>query len=127
MSSSSSEGYILNSGPNPKRMFILWDSVQRGNRTDNEIQADTGFSSSQISTTVTGLRYLRMLEGGDEYDAIELSYQSTAESKSIAFGLTILNNVMSESTPPNWSKQAALPLTISYFSEQEHAAVSADG
>ncbi len=115
MSGSNSEGYILNSGPNPYRMFILWKSVSQGNWTDDELESDTGFSRSQIGTTVTGLRYLRMLEGGDEYDAVELSYVSAAESEEVAFGLTILDNIMSESTPPDWSKQAALPLTITYF------------
>jgi hypothetical protein len=115
MSGSNSEGYILNSGPNPDRMFILWKSVSQGNRTDDELETATGFSRSQISTTVTGLRHLRMLEGGDEYEAVELSYMSVASTEEIAFGLTILDNIMSESTPPDWSKQAALPLTISYF------------
>ncbi|WP_435362364.1 hypothetical protein [Haloarchaeobius sp. DFWS5] len=115
MSGSNSEGYILNSGPNPERMFILWDAVNRGKQTDDEIKADTRFSDKQINRVVSGLHQLRMLEGGEQYDAVELSYESASDSRRTAFGLTILNNVMAESTPPDWSKQAALPLTISYL------------
>lgn len=115
MSSSDAEGYIANAVQYPRPMHIAWDSIDRGSETRDQIREDTTLSDSQIADSIAGLQYLRLIEDAEGFTAVPLRYGEVAPEPPLNFGLTAMNNIMSESEPPEWSKQAVIPLTLAYL------------
>lgn len=121
---SSSEGYILNAVSQGAPMWGVWKAIKSGAGENNEIQASTGLTSNQVTNSLRGLTFLRLVEDLEGYDVVELEYGDTPDR--VNFALTAMSKIMNDcSAPPKmgvapsdesaWIKQAVMPLTFEYF------------
>lgn len=112
-----SEGYILNALQTPSLLRPVYDAVERGYVTNEEIVSNTGLDSNSVQEATDGLRYVRLLGREDgEYYTAELPWM--LESNSLNFRMGILHNLAQECTPGDWGKQAVVLLNYQYLLEE---------
>lgn len=114
---SASEGYILNAVQSPGPLLPVYRSIDAGNETKAEIEADTGIESG-LSEILSGLSLLRMVgkESGEYYTR---SYEWDVGSDELNFKLTALHNLAQECVEGSWGKQAVVLLNYSYLLDND--------
>jgi hypothetical protein len=109
-----SEGYILNTLQSPALLKPVYESVQNGNVTKDEISESTGLDSDDIQQATGGLRLVRLLGKEDgEYYTAEVPWDIT--DAELEFRLGMLHGLAKECQPGNWGKQAVVLLNYQYF------------
>ncbi|MFC6720265.1 hypothetical protein [Halobacteriaceae bacterium SHR40] len=109
-----SEGYILNTLQSPALLKPVYESVQNGNVTREEISENTGLDSNDIQEATGGLRLARLLGKEDgEYYTAEVPWEIT--DTELEFRIGILHGLAKECQPSDWGKQAVVLLNYQYF------------
>lgn len=112
------QGYILNTIQNPRSLKPVYDSVARGNTTEEEIVDDTGLSAAAVGEGAKGLQRLGLLDSvADEYTVREYTWSTGAEA--LDFQLTALEHLAGALTPPDWGKQAVFHLNYAYLIKED--------
>jgi len=114
---STSQPYILNRVQNPRALEITYNSIKRGNVTDEELADATGFDEEKLlGQATTGLNLFGLIETREyEYHAKGLAFET--DDKQLDFKLTMLHNVAQEATEDDWGKQSGLLLNYEYLLE----------
>lgn len=112
------DGYVINTIQNPQSLKPVYDSIDRGNLTDEAIQEDTALGSSAVDEGVKGLQRLGLLDSTDgEYEVEEYTWSTGQET--LDFQLTALSNLADSLTPPDWGKQAVFLLNYGYLIKED--------
>lgn len=114
-----SERYVLNVVQNPKLLDIAYRSIDDGNETEDELEADTGLTSEDdgsgtLDQAVEGLLTFGLISRSEyEYETQKLEFETG--DWGVDFRLTMLHNVASEATSSDWGKQSAVVLNYEYL------------
>jgi hypothetical protein len=111
-------GYVINTIQNPQSLKPIYDSIERGNTTDEAIQEDTALSSSAVDEGMKGLQRLALLDSKDEEYKIREYTWSTGQDM-LDFQLTALENLAESLTPPDWGKHAVFLLNYAYLIKED--------
>jgi len=112
------DGYVINTIQNPQSLKPVYDSIDRGNATDEAIEEDTRLGSSAVDEGVKGLQRLGLLDSTDgEYDVEEYTWSTGRDT--LDFQLTALSNLADSLTPPDWGKQAVFLLNYGYLIKED--------
>jgi hypothetical protein len=115
---STSEGYILNALQTPEPMRPVYEAIDRGYSTKEDILEETGLSEGLFDQAWSGLQLLRLVGREDhEYYTADLVWDTGHRSRD--FRMTALHNLAQECTPPDWGKQAAPLLIYQYLLEED--------
>jgi DNA-binding HxlR family transcriptional regulator len=113
-----SEGYILNQLQNPGGLKVVYDSIDDGNKTNEEIQKDTSLPESSVEELLGALNLLGMVRRKEyEYEAVRISYESI--DADLSFRIAILNNLAEAAEPGNWGKQSVVLLNYEYLISED--------
>lgn len=113
------DGYVINTIQNPQSLKPVYDSIDRGNTTEEAIQEDTVLGSSAVDEGVKGLQRLGLVDTTEgEYDIKEYTW-STGDDM-LDFRLTALSNLADSLTPPDWGKQSVFHLNYAYLVKEDH-------
>ena len=115
---STSEKYVLNTVQNPKLLEIAYRSIERGNRSEDELAADTGLSTDEDSGTLgqatDGLLTFGLVGKTDyEYSAEPLAFDTGDWRRD--FMMTLLHNVARDADESDWGKQSVVLLNYEYL------------
>ena len=110
------EGYILNAVQTATPLPIVYRSVERGNGTAAEIEADTRLSENQISNALSGLRLVRLIEKVDRYRTVDVTVSDRFDDRR-QFQLSVLHNLALEARPASdeWGKQSAIIVNFEHL------------
>jgi len=112
---STSQPYILNRVQNPKAMEITYNSIKRGNKTDEDLAEATGFDEEKLlDQSTTGLNLYGLI-GKREYEYFTKDLSFDTGNDSLDFKMTMLRNIAREATEDDWGKQSALLLNYEYL------------
>ncbi|MFD1646885.1 hypothetical protein [Haloarchaeobius litoreus] len=113
-----SEGYILNAVQSPGFLRPVYEAVQEGSATRDEIRSTTGLHEDAVKQATDGLRYVRLLGKEDgEYYTGSLPWKTGDEE--LSFRMAILHNLAAECDPSDWGKQAVVLLNYQYLLEKD--------
>lgn len=119
----SDQGYLLNTIQNPRSLKPVYESVNRGNSTDDEIVDDTGLSAAAVDEGAKGLQRLGLLDSKDEEYTVREYTWSTGD-ETLDFQLTALEHLASSLTPPDWGKQAVFHLNYAYLTKEDYQRIN---
>jgi len=117
------QGYLLNTIQNPRSLKPVYESVNRGNTTDDEIVNDTGLSAAAVDEGAKGLQRLGLLDSKDEEYTVR-DYTWSTGDEILDFQLTSLEHLASSLTPPDWGKQAVFHLNYGYLIKEDYQRVN---
>lgn len=113
-----SEPYIINRIQTPYAMEVVYDAVDAGHETTDQIETNTQLTDSQVEESLDGLQLMGLIRRAEHsYEAVDL-VRSTNDH-SLNFRLTAINKLASEADPDNWGKQAVVLLNYQYLIEQD--------
>lgn len=108
----SNQSYILNIR-NPQVIQIVYELLQDGPKTEEDISDMTGLEGSLLDEALDGLLSYRLATKTDfKYHAEPLTFDI---ARRLDLQLTMLSNVKDASTGEDWDLQAGLFLTYAYF------------
>lgn len=113
-----SEGYILNTLQSPAVLRPVYDAVEQGSVTTDQIQDATGLSDDAIAQGIGGLHLLRVL-GREDEEFYTTDFAWDLEDDELAFRMTLLHNLARECTPGDWGKQAVVLLNYQYLLQED--------
>lgn len=117
------QGYLLNTIQNPRSLKPVYESVNRGNTTDDEIVDDTGLSDAAVDEGAKGLQRLGLLDSKDEEYTVR-DYTWSTDDETLDFQLTALEHLASSLTPPEWGKQAVFHLNYAYLIKEDYQRIN---
>lgn len=117
------QGYLLNTIQNPRSLKPVYESVNRGNTTDDEIVDDTGLSAAAVDEGAKGLQRLGLLDSKDEEYTVR-DYTWSTDDETLDFQLTALEHLASSLTPPDWGKQAVFHLNYAYLIKEDYQRIN---
>jgi hypothetical protein len=117
------QGYLLNTIQNPRSLKPVYESVNRGNTTDDEIVDDTGLSAAAVDEGAKGLQRLGLLDSKDEEYTVR-DYTWSTDDETLDFQLTALEHLASSLTPPEWGKQAVFHLNYAYLIKEDYQRIN---
>ncbi|WP_336000188.1 hypothetical protein [Halorientalis halophila] len=117
------QGYLLNTIQNPRSLKPVYESVNRGNTTDDEIVDDTGLSVAAVDEGAKGLQRLGLLDSKDEEYTVH-DYTWSTGDETLDFRLTSLEHLASSLTPPDWGKQAVFHLNYAYLIKEDYQRIN---
>lgn len=117
------QGYLLNTIQNPRSLKPVYESVNRGNTTDDEIVDDTGLSAAAVDEGTKGLQRLGLLDSKDEEYTVR-DYTWSTGDETLDFQLTALEHLASSLTPPDWGKQAVFHLNYAYLIKEDYQRIN---
>lgn len=117
------QGYLLNTIQNPRSLKPVYESVNRGNTTDDEIVDDTGLSAAAVDEGAKGLQRLGLLDSKDEEYTVR-DYTWSTGDETLDFQLTALEHLASSLTPPDWGKQAVFHLNYAYLIKEDYQRIN---
>lgn len=112
----SDQSYILNIR-NPQVIPVVYELLQDGPKTEDEISDMTGLEGSLLDEALDGLLSYRLATKTDfKYNAESLTFDT---NRGLDLQLTMLSNVKDASAGDNWDLQAGLFLTYTYFLKED--------
>jgi len=112
------EGYILNTVQTPGPLRTVYDSIDRGNTTEEEIANDTDLPEDLRSQGMRGLQELGMI-GREEPDYYTAGFAWETGNRDLDFRMTALHNLAIEATPGEWGKQSVVLLNYQYLLQED--------
>lgn len=114
---SETEAYILNAVQTPAPLRTVYDAIDRGNTTKDELQADTALSDDLLGQGLTGLQIVGLIGRQEpDYYTVDLPWQTGDDN--LDFRMGILHNVAVDATPGDWGKQSALLVNYRYLLDE---------
>jgi hypothetical protein len=117
------QGYLLNTIQNPRSLKPVYESVNRGNTTGDEIVDDTGLGAAAVDEGAKGLQRLGLLDSKDEEYTVR-DYTWSTGDETLDFQLTALEHIASSLTPPDWGKQAVFHLNYAYLIKEDYQRIN---
>lgn len=112
------EAYILNTVQTPGPLRTVYDSIDRGNTTEEEIADDTDLPENLHNQGLQGLQELGMI-GRREPDYYTAGLTWETGNRDLDFRMTALHNLASEATPGEWGKQSVVLLNYQYLLQED--------
>jgi hypothetical protein len=114
---SETEAYILNAVQTPTALRTVYESVDRGNTTTEELKTDTSLSDDLLGQGLTGLQIVGLI-GRREPDYYTVEFPWKSGDDDLDFKMAILHNVAQAATPGDWGKQSVLLLNYQYLLDE---------
>lgn len=112
------EPYIINRIQTPYALQAVYDAVDDGQVTTEDIQEHTQFDSTLVEESLDGLKLLGLIRRTEhEYEAVPLD-RSTGDRRN-DFRLTAINRLANEAARDEWGKQAIVLLNYQYLLEED--------
>jgi len=112
------EGYILNTVQTPEPLRTVYDSIDRGNTTEEEIINDTDLPDELRNQGLRGLQELGMI-GRREPDYYTADFAWETGDRGLDFRMTALHNLAKEAIPGEWGKQSVVLLNYQYLLQED--------
>jgi len=112
------EGYLLNTVQTPGSLRTVYDSIDRGNTTEDQIANDTDLPEDLRSQGLRGLQELGMI-GRREPDYYTVGFTWETGNRDLKFRMTALHNLATEATPGKWGKQSVVLLNYQYLMQED--------
>lgn len=115
---SETEAYILNAVQTPAPLRTVYDAIDRGNTTKDELQADTTLSEDLLNQGLTGLQIVGLIGRQEpDYYTVELPWQTGDDD--LDFRMGVLHNVAVDATSGDWGKQSSLLINYQYLLDED--------
>jgi hypothetical protein len=115
---SETEAYILNAVQTPAPLRTVYDAIDRGNTTKDELKADTSLSDDLMDQGLTGLQIIGLIGRQEpDYYTVELPWETGDDD--LDFRMGVLHNVAVDATPDDWGKQSSLLINYRYLLDED--------
>lgn len=115
---SETEAYILNAVQTPAPLRTVYDAIDRGNTTKDELKADTALSEDLLNQGLTGLQIVGLIGRQEpDYYTVDLPWETGDDD--LDFRMGVLHNVASDATPGDWGKQSSLLINYQYLLDED--------
>lgn len=116
-----SEPYLINKLQTPYGLQVVYDAIDQGAETDDELAAETQLKDTLIEESVAGLRLMGLLRRTEHtYKTVELERRTG--NRETDFRVSAIHHLAQEADSSDWGKQAAVLLNYQYLLREDRQA-----